>query len=74
MSAPTPTQIETALAQMVAIWRHGEAAQHDPVMINMLARHAAYLNRIAPGTVDKVRATFEVMYAHGDHPGAASAV
>lgn len=58
MTEPAPTQVETALAQMVAIWNHGEAALHDPVLINILARHAACLNHIAPGAVDKVRTAF----------------
>jgi hypothetical protein len=65
MSEPLPTEAETALAQMVAIWGYGEAAKHDPVLVNMLARNAAHLNRIAPGAVEKVRAAFEDMKAQG---------
>ncbi|HAD84491.1 MAG TPA: hypothetical protein DCG71_06560 [Brevundimonas sp.] len=53
------------LAQMVAVWRQGEAAKHDPVLVNMLARHAATLNRLAPGAAEKVLAAFEDMKAQG---------
>lgn len=61
----TPTPEELQLAQMVAVWRQGEAAKHDPVLVNMLARHAATLNRIAPGAAEKVLAAFEDMRARG---------
>lgn len=60
-----PTTAEMQLAQMVAVWRQGEAAKHDPVLVNMLARHAATLNQIAPGAAEKVLAAFEDMKAHG---------
>lgn len=65
MSEPLPTEAETALAQMVAIWGQGEAAQHDPVLMNMLARQAANLNRLIPGAAEKVRMAFEEMRAAG---------
>lgn len=61
--APTPAEMQ--LAQMVAVWRQGEAAKHDPVLVNMLARHAATLNRIAPGAAEKVLAAFEDMKTQG---------
>lgn len=60
-----PTPAEMQLAQMVAVWRQGEAAKHDPVLVNMLARHAATLNGIAPGAAEKVLAAFEDMKAQG---------
>jgi hypothetical protein len=63
MSDFVPTTTELQLAQMVAVWRQGEAAKHDPVLVNMLARHAATLNRIAPGAAEKVMAAFEDMKA-----------
>ena len=74
MSDFAPFELE--LAQMVAVWRQGEAAKHDPVLINMLARHAATLNRIAPGAAEKVLTAFEDLKAQGlslraasgDHP------
>ena len=65
MSDFAPTATEMQLAQMVAVWRQGEATKHDPVLINMLARHAAALNRIAPGAAEKVLAAFEDMKAQG---------
>ncbi|QPB10642.1 hypothetical protein [Bacteriophage sp. 438212] len=65
MSDFVPTATELQLAQMVAVWRQGEAARHDPVLVNMLARHAATLNRIAPGAAEKVLAAFEDMKAQG---------
>lgn len=65
MSEPAPTQAEVGLARMVAIWHHGEAAEQDPVLINMLAREAADLNRLAPGAAEKVRSAFEDMKARG---------
>lgn len=65
MSDVVPTPEELQLAQMVAAWRQGEAGKHDPVLLNMLARHAATLNRIAPGAAEKVRADFEDMKAQG---------
>lgn len=65
MSDSPPTPAELQLAQMVAVWRQGEAAKHDPVLINMLARHAATLNQIAPGAAEKVLAAFEDMRARG---------
>jgi len=65
MSGLEPTKAEIGLARMVAIWRHGEAAEQDPVLINMLAREAADLNRLVPGAVDKVRGAFEDMKARG---------
>jgi len=61
----SPTPAELQLAQMVAVWRQGEAAKHDPVLVNMLARHAATLNGIAPGAAEKVQAAFEDMRARG---------
>lgn len=67
-----PTPAEMQLAQMVAVWRQGEAAKHDPVLVNMLARHAATLNRIAPGAAEKVLAAFEDMKALGISPSAAT--
>ncbi|MBI2250483.1 MAG: hypothetical protein HYU61_12075 [Brevundimonas diminuta] len=60
-----PTTAEMQLAQMVAVWRQGEAAKHDPVLVNMLARYAATLNRLAPGAAEKVLAAFEDMKAQG---------
>lgn len=68
--ARTPTELQ--LAQMVAIWRQGQAAKHDPVLVNMLARHAATVNRIAPGTAEKVQAAFEDMRARGASLSAAT--
>lgn len=65
MSDFVPTTTELQLAQMVAVWRQGEAAKHDPVLINMLARHAATLNRIAPGAAKKVLTAFEDMQTRG---------
>ncbi len=65
MSDFPPTPAELQLAQMVAVWRQGEAAKHDPVLVNMLARHAATLNQIAPGAAEKVLAAFEDMKAQG---------
>lgn len=65
MSDFSPTPAELQLAQMVAVWRQGEAAKHDPVLVSMLARHAATLNRIAPGAAEKVLAAFEDMKAQG---------
>lgn len=65
MKTVVPTAAELQLAPMVALWRQGEAAKHDPVLINMLARHAATLNRVAPGAAEKVRAAFEDMKAQG---------
>lgn len=65
MTEVVPTAAEMQLAQMVAVWRQGDAAKHDPVLINMLARHAATLNRIAPGAAEKVQAAFEDMKARG---------
>lgn len=65
MSDFVPTATELQLAQMVAVWRQGEAAKHDPVLVNMLARHAATLNQIAPGAAEKVLAAFEDMKAQG---------
>lgn len=76
MSDFVPTATELQLAQMVAVWRQGEAAKYDPVLVSMLARHAATLNRIAPGAAEKVLAAFKDMKAQGlslraasgDHP------
>jgi len=65
MSDFVPTATELQLAQMVAVWRQGEAAKHDRVLVNMLARHAAALNQIAPGAAEKVLAAFEDMRARG---------
>lgn len=65
MSDFSPTPAELQLAQMVAVWRQGEAAKHDPVLINMLARNAATLNQIAPGAAEKVLAAFEDMKGRG---------
>lgn len=65
MSDFAPTATEIQLAQMVAMWRQGEAAKRDPVLVNMLARHAATLNHIAPGAAEKVLAAFEDMKAQG---------
>lgn len=65
MTEAAPTKAEVGLARMVAIWQHGEAAEQDPVLINMLAREAADLNRLVPGAVDKVRSAFEDMKARG---------
>lgn len=65
MSAPSHSPAEIQLAQMVSVWSQGEAAKHDPVLVNMLARHVASLNRIAPGAAEKVLAAFEDMKARG---------
>ncbi len=65
MSDFSATPAELQLAQMVGVWRLGEAAKHDPVLINMLARQAATLNRIAPGAAEKVQTAFEDMRARG---------
>lgn len=61
MSDSVPTNTELQLAQMVAVWRQGEAAKHAPVLINMLPHHAATLNRITPGAAKKVLTAFEDM-------------
>ncbi|QTC88204.1 hypothetical protein [Brevundimonas pondensis] len=65
MTEAAHTKAEVGLARMVAIWQHGEAAEQDPVLINMLAREVADLNRLVPGAVDKVRNAFEDMKARG---------
>lgn len=65
MTEVVPTAAELQLAQMVAVLCQGDAAKHDPVLINMLARHAATLNHVAPGAAEKVRAAFEDMKAQG---------
>jgi len=65
MTEAAPTTAEVGLARMVAIWQHGEAAEQDPVLINMLAREAADLNRLVPGAVDKVRCAFEELRDRG---------
>jgi len=61
--APTPAELH--LAQMVVVWRQGEAAKHDPVLVNVLARHAAILHRVAPGAAERVQAAFEDTRARG---------
>lgn len=73
MSEPAPTQAEVGLARMVVIWQHGEVAEKDPVLINMLAREAADLSRLVPGAVDKVRSAFEDMKAGGWYMASATA-
>lgn len=56
---------EAILAQMVRLWSHGEAARHDPVLTSLLARHAACLDRLAPGLADRSRAAFEELASAG---------
>lgn len=68
MSEPEPTQAQIELTQMLAIRSQGEAADHDPVLINMQARSLAHLERIAPGATEKVRAFFEDMRVRGIDP------
>lgn len=60
-----PPAAEAILTQMVPLWGHGEAARHDPVLINLLARHAACLDRLAPGLADRSRAAFEELASAG---------
>ena len=70
MSEPILTAAQIELTQMLAVWSQGDAADHDPVLINMQARSLAHLERIAPGATEKVRAFFEDMRAKGIDPRA----
>lgn len=65
MSEPVPTAAQIEMTQMLAIRSHGDAADHDPVLINMQARSLAHLERLAPGATEKVRAFFKDMKAKG---------
>lgn len=48
-----------ALRQLMAIWRYGEAARRDPVLLNMQARIAGELRYLAPGEIERGRALFD---------------
>lgn len=50
---------DIALQRLIAIWRCGEAARHDPVLLNMQARIAGELGRTSPGAIMEGRALFE---------------
>jgi len=65
MSDATPTSVELQVLQLVALWRHGPAVRHDPVLANMFARLTAALNRSAPGVAARVLGTLENMQARG---------
>lgn len=65
MSDATPTSVELQVLQLVALWRHGPAVRHDPVLANMFARLTAALNRPAPSAAARVRGTLEDMQARG---------
>lgn len=65
MSGATPNAIELQVLQLVALWRHGPAVRHDPVLANMFARLTAALNRSAPGVAARVLVTLEDMQARG---------
>ncbi|CAM2830470.1 hypothetical protein EJ082_05885 [Brevundimonas diminuta] len=66
--ASEPTSEDLALGRLMALWQHGEAARHDPVLLNMQARIAAELRRVSPGAAEKGRALFERLTA-GDRGG-----
>ncbi|MBD3832018.1 MULTISPECIES: hypothetical protein [Brevundimonas] len=65
MSDATPTSVELQVLQLVALWRHGPAVRHDPVLANMFTRLTAALNRSAPGVAARVLGTLEDMQARG---------
>ncbi|MNI77074.1 hypothetical protein D3C77_212750 [compost metagenome] len=67
LAPPTavPTREDLALGRLMAIWQHGEAARHDPVLLNMQARIAAELARISPEAAAKGRALLERLAAGG---------
>jgi hypothetical protein len=71
MSEPVPTAAQIEMTQMLAIRSQGDAADHDPVLINMQARSLAHLERISPGATGLVRAFFEDMKTKGIDPRAA---
>ena len=71
MNEPIPTVAQIEMTRMLTIRSQGEAADHDPVQINMQARSLAHLERIAPGATELVRAFFEDMKAKGIDPRAA---
>jgi len=54
-----------ALGRLMAVWRHGEAARADPVLLNEQTRIAAELARISPDAAAKGRALFERLIAGG---------
>lgn len=59
---PSPTRhvdADVVLRRLMTIWRCGEAARHDPVLLNMQARIAGELGRTSPGAVKEGRALFE---------------
>lgn len=66
--ASESTSEDLALGRLMALWQHGEAARHDPVLLNMQARIAAELRRVSPGAAEKGRALFERLTA-GDRGG-----
>lgn len=70
MNELVATAAQVELTQMLAIRRQGEAADHDPVLINMQARSLAHLEHIAPGATEVVKAFFEDMRAKGIDPQA----
>lgn len=71
MTEAVPSAAQIEMTKMLAIRSQGDAADHDPVLINMQARSLAHLERIAPGATELVRAFFEDMKAKGIDPRAA---
>lgn len=68
MTEPVLPAAQIEMTRMLAIRSQGDAADHDPVLINMQARSLAHLERIAPGATELVRAFFEEMKAQGIDP------
>lgn len=64
-SMTEPTREDVALGRLMALWRHGEAARADPVLLNMQARIAAELARMSPDAAAKGRALYERLTAGG---------
>lgn len=51
MSGDGPTPLELQIIQLVALWRQGPAARHDPVLASMSARLTAAISSSAPPRV-----------------------
>jgi len=64
LKPPGQANADGALRQLMAIWRYGEAARHDPVLLNMQARIAGELRYLAPGEIERGRALFDRLMTH----------
>lgn len=56
-----PTCLETEALQLVALWRQGPAARHDPVLSNMFARLTSALDLKVPGLAGRIVEALEDM-------------